>query len=982
MKKYTLAFFATLLVLAGTLFSNDASASHCAGGEMTYAWLRDSTYKITFKFYRDCTGAGVGSTFPLCVENNAGLPVTGFPANLNQVGPPTIATSNCTPNTCTNPSSTVPGYEEYIYEATVTLTGRATAWKFQTYLAARNPNLNLLPQTDLFWVETTLNNVASQNNSSPTFTVKPVPFVCVNKVYNYNNGVNDVNNDSLTYEMIMPRYGSCGAAQPHTFVQNTLVGQAYALPNNPLPTSYTFAIDQQSGQFTFTPDVSGIYGIAVLIREYQKGTGILLGTIIRDIQVIVRPNCPNTPPYVFGPNPPTSNNINFTSTRVEGCVSKPLNLCIRVSNADPNVALTVVSNNTFSAPGSVFSTVGYGTDTVFACIAWTPSIGDTGLHNVTYSITDTNCATNGGVEITQTYVVPLYINPVTTASPNQVLCSGQSTQLRVVGGGNFVWSVLPGGDPITSLSCTTCQEPIATPTKTTSYKVTALTSNSFCAINSDTVTVTVAPPAIFTAGPDITTCVNNTIQLDATPDPSVGTNYTISWTPATFLSNSAIPNPTASLNADTRYIVRLVPAGIANCATTDTLDITVLQGFDIANPDTAICKGAIIPVRFTGDTRYTYNWTPGFGVDTVTTPDPIITPDTSRTYTVTATFAGCRDSVRKFYVDVQPNPIVYAGPDQILCYGDTLHFDGAYINPALYPNYTYSWTPAGAFDHADSLNPIFTGFQSTTTTLTVTTPAGCIGSDSARHTVISADFLTISADTAICPGDTAQLSVGGPFKALAWTTTEYISDTSSANPFVYPLTNTTYTITGRDSNFCYDTLSTTVVVRPNALISLPDSVTIFPGDTYNISPSGNALYFSWFPAGGLSAANIANPIASPAVNTRYYVTASTEAGCSATDSIDINVASDSYIDVPNAFTPGSQPNAILRIVHRGTVAVKTFKVYNRWGAEMFSTTNVNDGWNGMLNGEPQPMGVYVYVVDAITPSGRRFYKQGNVTLIR
>jgi hypothetical protein len=49
---------------------------------------------------------------------------------------------------------------------------------------------------------------------------------------------------------------------------------------------------------------------------------------------------------------------------------------------------------------------------------------------------------------------------------------------------------------------------------------------------------------------------------------------------------------------------------------------------------------------------------------------------------------------------------------------------------------------------------------------------------------------------------------------------------------------------------------------------------------------------------------------------------------------------------------------------------------------MFETTNIDEGWDGNYKGNPQPMGVYIYMVDAVTNSGRRFTKQGNVTLIR
>ena len=49
---------------------------------------------------------------------------------------------------------------------------------------------------------------------------------------------------------------------------------------------------------------------------------------------------------------------------------------------------------------------------------------------------------------------------------------------------------------------------------------------------------------------------------------------------------------------------------------------------------------------------------------------------------------------------------------------------------------------------------------------------------------------------------------------------------------------------------------------------------------------------------------------------------------------------------------------------------------------MFETSNLEEGWDGNLNGAIQPMGVYVYMVEAYTNTGRRVYKQGNVTLIR
>ncbi len=991
MKKYTLAFLATLLVLIGTLSSQQAYASHAAGGEITYSWLRDSTYLVTFKFYRQCaaTGPGTGTQASdalnqiLCYWSDCGVPAVSVSFD-SRTGP-VIASVSCGGNQCTVTNSTIPGYEEYVYTKQLTLPSRCNSWHFSTSVGSRNTTQNLIPDQAVFYIESTLNNAYAQGNSSPIFSVKPVPFVCIGRSYNYNNGVFDVNNDSLSYEMVLPRQavGNCGS-DTLSLNYGTLLGQEYNVQTNPLPTQYTFNFNNRTGQIYFIPQganvTTGSYGIAMKITEWRNG--VKIGTIIRDIQVIYRTNCPNSPDPTFSTTPAGSSGVNFTSTRVEACVNKPLVLCVTGNSSDTLEHLMMESNNLLSAPGSSLAFTGAGTYNVKGCLSWTPTINDTGLKIITYTVTDTNCNTNGGVPRPQTYSVSLYINPVTTASPDVTICSGVSTPLHVIGGGNWVWSVLPGGSPVSSLSCTNCQNPIATPAVTTRYVVTALTSNSFCNINTDTVLVTVAPPATFSVGPDTTTCVNNSLQLRAVVSPTVGSNYSINWIPATYLNNPNIANPIVSPSADISYVIQLIPAGVAACATYDTLKVTVLQGYTFSNVDTQICKGMSVPIRFSGDARYTYTWSPAIGIPDIHIPNATITPDTTHTYVLTGSFPGCRDSVKSLLIDVQPVPTVYSGVDRLICYGDTVHIDESIVQPATYPNYTYSWSPAGAFNDPTRLHPIFTGYATTTTVLTVTTPAGCLGKDSTKYTVVPAHFLAVSADTAICPGDSAHLHVTGGYQSLVWSTRTYISDTLSTDPYVFPITTSTYTVTARDTNYCLDTASVLVEVRPGALISLPDSVTIFPGESYSLNPGGNGLYFTWFPQGGLSNPNIANPVATPSTNTRYFVTSTTEAGCSVRDSIDINVSLDSYIDVPNAFSPGSAPNALFKIVHRGSVTVNSFKVFNRWGALMFSTNNADEGWNGQFNGQPQPMGVYVYVVDASTPTGRHFYKQGNVTLIR
>lgn len=174
------------------------------------------------------------------------------------------------------------------------------------------------------------------------------------------------------------------------------------------------------------------------------------------------------------------------------------------------------------------------------------------------------------------------------------------------------------------------------------------------------------------------------------------------------------------------------------------------------------------------------------------------------------------------------------------------------------------------------------------------------------------------------------------------------------------------------------------MVNPDAVLDAGDTQTIFPGESAQLYANGNCSFFTWNPPFGLNYTDIKNPMASPSVSTRYFVTARTEAGCSTIDSVDVLVSPESILDLPNAFSPGSGTslNDELRIMVRGIVSLNSFKVFNRWGEEIFSTTDITKGWNGQWKGKPQPMGAYVYVIDAVSQTGKRFYKQGNVTLIR
>ncbi len=977
--------FIVLMCLAAFLKADSARASHAAGAEIIYEHIVDSTYRFFFKFYRDCSGATEPGNIQFCLTDSCNSFQTTLTMNKwtgalpggGTNGTPVSAGCSAFPNRCQNPSSSLPGYQEWWYSVVAELPSRCTKWRFSGNVVVRNPSMNI-PQLNLY-VETTFNNTLFQGNSSPYFSIKPIPYVCVNTPYSFNNGAIDPNADSLHTEVINPMDGgSCG---PGVNITLNTATPALTIPGNPFQTNNTFATNGVTGQMTFTAGQVGAHALTTRVKEYRNGT--LIGYIMRDVQVQVL-NCSTTPAALTINTASILGGASGPGGRVEGCTNQPLSFNFAMTSNDTGAILTAEDNHFFSIPAATITYSGLKTDTVIGNFSWTPGPTDIGLKTLIVTVKDSTCRPPG-IMLYYPYIVPVYIWGPTKTVPDTSVCPNETAYLTATGGGNYQWSVLPGGSPITSLSCTACTSPVAVPGIITSYVVTS-TINPFCSNNKDTVTVGVLPGLQFTKMLDTLTCPGNSIKLDLGLNPPPGVIYTTKWTPATYLDSDTLHRPTTTPAAPITYRVVISSTG-NQCRAFDTVLVDVLSGFRLENVDTAMCEGAQINPRITGDSRYTYEWSALSGTGQFSNPNiinPVITPSPlgPNTYVIKAKFASCpKDSVAEFDVEVEPNPTVTVGADISMCENDT-----AKLSSVVFPGnfkFDLAWTPGSSLDNPNIGNPIFKAQQTTKLTLTASSPkAKCSASDSMMITVFPATFVTVSGDTAICPGNTTQLQMtGNGVRTFRWSPEFRISNAQSANPLVNPTSTQIYTVYAVDTNACFDTASVKVIVHPAARLFLPDSVRVYPGESYQIDPMGNCTYFAWFPPLGLNKADISNPIVKPDVNTKYLVTGTTEAGCSTSDSITVLVSSESILDVPNAFSPGSR-NSTFKILRRGDATLKGFTIFNRWGQKVFETADIDKGWDGTYNGEPQPMGVYIYTIDAVNANGRRFTKQGNVTLVR
>ncbi len=89
--------------------------------------------------------------------------------------------------------------------------------------------------------------------------------------------------------------------------------------------------------------------------------------------------------------------------------------------------------------------------------------------------------------------------------------------------------------------------------------------------------------------------------------------------------------------------------------------------------------------------------------------------------------------------------------------------------------------------------------------------------------------------------------------------------------------------------------------------------------------------------------------------------------------------------VPTAFRPSSG-NTLNQSFYPIGVFINAsdylFQVYNRWGELVFQTNEINIGWDGKINGDDAPQGVYTYYVKFTISNGDLFEKRGTTTLLR
>ena len=482
-----------------------------------------------------------------------------------------------------------------------------------------------------------------------------------------------------------------------------------------------------------------------------------------------------------------------------------------------------------------------------------------------------------------------------------------------------------------------------------------------------------------------------TVSAIALPD---GTEPSFRWN----MGNGDIlyvENPEYLYNRPGNYFITLEVTTPAGCRQIKNANIAVSGPYaEISISDTAICAGDEVTFRMlNAQNVQSYQWVVGGGFNYTT---PIVThtydyvPQSGYFPVVLSLTSGnCSiDLTEMIYVyDVDARFGLYADSVEIT-QGVCAPLSATLINQSS-ENSGWKWYLNGSQfgDSADEI-PVFWTNQlnadaTYTVSLAVTNDHNCHDSVSHEYLLYPSPHLLISNDTAICFGEEVNLTVMGG-NSYHW---EAPIDDSSPLQTVKPDETTTYHVEAFTDKMCRAEDSVTVAVMTQFEASIdPEYVTINIGDTMvAVVLSEDLLNCHWSPDVNVISFGCDSLFLFPRQTTDYIVWLSDTLGC-IENRFDIHVQVDMRftLDVPGAFTPLSEGdgNNIVYVRGLGIKQLLQFRIFNRWGEEVFFSDDIHKGWDGTLNGKVQNNDTYSYYVEAEMFDGSIKTKKGNLMLIR
>jgi len=574
----------------------------------------------------------------------------------------------------------------------------------------------------------------------------------------------------------------------------------------------------------------------------------------------------------------------------------------------PNQTTTICNGLTFSVtPAGIPANVKYtwtiptGTGFTGGSAQTTPqsSISQTLTNTTVNPVTATYIVTPRiGACIGNPFTLTVTVYPPTAmavTSSMSSICIGNSTTLTASGAVTYNWT------PATGLNTTTGATVIASPTVTTTYTVFDPVNNSFGCSNAKTITVYVNTPTIIAGASPNPLCVGTTLNLTSSNViPSgiiLSENFNAATNNWTTINNSTggTPANAAWTLRPSEYKINCSGDGtklISNDASQFYLSNSCAQG-NGGTTQTILQSPVMSTVGFSSLSLNFYHYFKFF-----TGASAKVEVSTNGTVWVevanyNSATIGAGNAFAQQVINLSPytgNAIFYIRFKYDAPWSWYWAIDNVTVSGTA--NSPISWSgPAGFTSTVQNpIIPNVTAANAGIYTLTYTDPVGgCSATATVNVVVNPLPTIGVTASpTSFCIGSSTTLTATGAV-TYSWSPNTGLSATAGDTVIADPLTTTTYTVTGTNSNGCINTNTIEVVVNSIPTISItPASALICTSIGTPLTASGAATY-TWSPATGLSATTGATVTASPSTPTTYTVTGVSLGGCISTQSVFVDV---------------------------------------------------------------------------------------------
>jgi len=260
---------------------------------------------------------------------------------------------------------------------------------------------------------------------------------------------------------------------------------------------------------------------------------------------------------------------------------------------------------------------------------------------------------------------------------------------------------------------------------------------------------------------------------------------------------------------------------------------------------------------------------------------------------------------------------------------------------------------------------------------------GCTDTISKPIQVFPIPTVTITNDTLICRAENLKLAASGGNQYF-WYPNLYLNNNLSQTPIATPDSTIRYFVKVTDKNLCVDTANILVIIQQEPEIYLKDT-SIIIGESFNLNVNTyDVATYVWTPDYNISCNNCSYLTFNPLESTTYNLSVTDTMNCFLKNfEFLVDVIPKYSVDVPTAFTPnGDGINDVIFVDGWGIEQLIEFKIFNRFGELIFSTNDINKGWDGNYKNKLQNIESYTYFIKVKTYENQTLTKTGSIKLLK